>query len=385
MLLVFYCNYLNHHQVYLADAFYEVLGNNFYFVATLSRNEKELKGGEDYSMRPYCILAAEFNDAHKKALSLAQEADVCIFGACSQEYAVIRAKNSPHKLSFECGERWLKRGLLNILSPVFCQWWLHYMRYYRKANFFKLCSSAFSANDDRKLGCYDKRHFKWGYFTNVPMSYSTSHINSCDKEQIVNIIDVAKIIWCGRFIDWKHPEIAIKCASMLKEAGYLFQLNMYGDGAMRKNMEIYVEKLHLEKYVNFYGSVSNEKIQHAMRKSDICILTSDRQEGWGAVANEAMANGCCLVCSDEVGSAPFLIKNYKNGLMFKCKSIKDLFDKVSYLIRNPYERKRMSEYGHKSMFTIWSPKVASERLLILVDCLQNRNPTPFTDGPCSIV
>lgn len=39
------------------DEFHKLLGADFCFVATLPRNEKELKGGIDYSIRPYCILA----------------------------------------------------------------------------------------------------------------------------------------------------------------------------------------------------------------------------------------------------------------------------------------------------------------------------------------
>ena len=67
MKLVFYCNYLNHHQVLVADELYKHLGYDYAFVATLPRNDKELKGGLDYSNRPYCILAGESNDAHDKA------------------------------------------------------------------------------------------------------------------------------------------------------------------------------------------------------------------------------------------------------------------------------------------------------------------------------
>ena len=41
MRLVLYTNYLNHHQVPVADELYRLLGDDFRFVATLPRNEKE--------------------------------------------------------------------------------------------------------------------------------------------------------------------------------------------------------------------------------------------------------------------------------------------------------------------------------------------------------
>ena len=36
-----------------------------------------------------------------------------------------------------------------------------------------------------------------------------------------------------------------------------------------------------------------------MEKADIFLFTSDRREGWGAVANEAMNSACALVVSGK--------------------------------------------------------------------------------------
>ena len=376
MFLVFFCNYLNHHQVFIADALYELLGDDFCFVVTQPRSTVELKGGIDYSDRPYCLLATESNLAKSEALKLARVADVCIFGACSQKYAVVRAKSSPEKLSFEYAERWLKKGLINVFSPVFFRWWVNYICYYRRSNFFKLCSSAFAANDDVWLGCYKNRHFKWGYFIEIPMTYPVNNLKNSST---------TKIMWCACFIDWKHPELAIKCAEMLKKHGCQFRLDMYGDGEIRECMELSVKRNRLNEFVKFHGNLPNEMIQQAMMESDIFLVTSDRQEGWGVVVNEAMANGCCLVCSDKVGAAPFLIDNYKNGLLFKSKSVEDLFEKVFYLIGHPDSRKRMSERGYMSMSKLWSPNVAAARLLRLINSLQGNKSIPFSGGPCSKV
>lgn len=43
--IVFFCNYLNHHQMPLADAFYELLGDDYAFVATMPVEAEHLKGG----------------------------------------------------------------------------------------------------------------------------------------------------------------------------------------------------------------------------------------------------------------------------------------------------------------------------------------------------
>lgn len=377
MIVVFFWNYLNHHQVFIADAMYGLLGDNFRFVATLPRDEKELKGGVDYSDRPYCILAAESDDAHKRALLYAEHAGVCVFGACSQEYAVHRAQISPKGLSFECGERWLKKGWINILSPNLRNWWLNYICYYRKANFHKLCSSAFATQDDELLGAYKGRHYKWGYFTRVEPLMGTQELRNFGVQEHV------KLIWVARFINWKHPELAIECAERLKADGYKFHLDMYGDGSLRRDMEQRVESLGLRDVVAFHGSVSNQEIQQAMRDSDIFFFTSDRQEGWGAVANEAMAAGCCLIASDRLGAAPYLIRDGINGFMFRDQDATSLYKIVKHVIDDSNLRIKLSEQAQSDMQNLWSPAKAANSFIQLVDDLLNGRETSISEGPCS--
>ena len=374
MTIVFYCNYLNHHQVAVADEMYGLLGEDFRFVATLPCDNGQLKGGGDYSSRPYCILAAETDDGHRQALELAVEADVCVFGACSQEYAVRRAVANPAGMAFEVGERWLKRGWLNVASPVLRAWWLNYRRYFRKANFYKLCSGAFVAGDDERLGCYKGRHYKWGYFTEVPSS---------DAPAVEASGQCTSIMWCARFIDWKHPELAIYCAKRLKGEGYGFRLDMYGDGPIRGKCEALAKNAGLSNEVNFHGNVHNTEIRQAMRAGDIFLFTSDRQEGWGVVANEAMASGCCIVASDRIGAAPYLVKNGVNGYTFRDGDADSLFKIVKHLIDNQQERMRLSKQAWKDMSTLWHPRRAALNILQLINDLQAGNDTSITEGPCS--
>ena len=386
MIVTFFWNYLNHHQVFIADAMYDLLGDNFRFVATLPRNEKELKGGMDYSSRSYCILAGEFVEGKKQAAHYAESADVCVFGACSQEYAVIRAKNNPNGLSFDCGERWLKRGLLNILSPHLRKWWMNYMRYYRKANFHKLCSSAFAAHDDEVLGCYKGRHYKWGYFTSVEEKFvEASYLDVSTKGNV-------RILWCARFLLWKHPELAIQLAAKLKQGGYDFVIDMYGDEGHlaphdkvypRKDLEQLIDRLGVADVVALKGNRPNEEILKAMRNGDVFLFTSDRLEGWGVVANESMANGCVLVTSDAIGSSQYLVKHQETGMIFRSGDVDSLYEQVKYLLDNPNDRKRIAQAGRQSMVELWSPVNAAKSLLRLIDDIKAGHDSSIAEGPCS--
>lgn len=386
MKLVFYTNYLNHHQVLVADELYRLLGKEFHFVATLPHNEKELKGGEGYSKRPYCILAAESMEAHDEALNMAVEAEVCVFGAFSQEYAVERAKQNPKGLSFEMGERWLKHGWLTIGSPVFRKWALNYYRYFRKANFYKLCCSSYAAGDDDRLLAYKGRHYKWGYFTSVDDTFVKESSSKTTAKEIV------RILWCARFLLLKHPELVIKLASRLKKEGYVFSIDLYGDEGHlaphdkiypREGLETLIKKVGVEDVVTLMGSHPNSEIIKTMRDGDIFLFTSDRLEGWGAVANEAMANGCVLVASDAIGSTGYLVKHKETGMVFRSGDIDSLHEQVKFLLDHPEARKRIAKAGMQTMMELWNPSIAAKNLLQLIEDIKAGRDSSIVEGPCS--
>lgn len=191
------------------------------------------------------------------------------------------------------------------------------------------------------------------------------------------------ILWCARFISWKHPELAILLAKLLKDNKFDFHLDMIGEGIELNKIKSMVQSLNLTERVSFLGNLSNEQVYDQMYKHDIFLLTSDRNEGWGAVANEAMSNGCVLVGADEVGSIPYLVIDNVNGMIFRSCNIDSLYEKVLYLINNPKERERMSKAGMKSMREMWSPENASSSLLEFIESLHKKEIPSILYGPCS--
>ena len=113
------------------------------------------------------------------------------------------------------------------------------------------------------------------------------------------------------------------------------------------------------------GNRPNDEILKEMRKHTIFLFTSDRNEGWGAVLNEAMANGCAVVASDRIGSVPFLIKSGKNGLVFRSESVDDLENQVLFLIEHPETCNQIRKEAITTMREVWSPKNAAKAFLNL--------------------
>lgn len=384
--LVFFSNYLNHHQVPLADAFYDILGDDYAFVATMPVEAEHLKGGKDYSSRKYCVVASKNAASRLYAMELAISAEVCVFGANSLEYAIERAKQSDSGLSFEFSERWLKRGWINILSPHLSKWWLTYQRYFKNKSFYKLNASAFAAKDHLKLHTYQGRCYKWGYFTAVPDNVAQGN-KRLEKYEVEASQDVSTsriaptIMWCARFLKLKHPELPVMMAEELRRKGYDFQLDFYGSGDEEEPTKALVERKGLGDVIKFHGALPNAEVLKAMYQHDIFLFTSDSNEGWGAVANESMSQGCVLVGSDAIGSIPFLLDHKKNGMIFKSCNVDSLTEQMEWLLNHPQEMKKMQQAAMNTMQNVWSPKNAAHNFLQLVDDLENKRECSVLEGP----
>ena len=380
MTIAFFSNFLNHHQVHVADELYQLTNGKYIFVEVMEMPEWLKKSGyTDLSTRPYVLQGWRNNVSRQQALKLALEADVALFsGAEVFEYEKYRVLKT-NKLTFDVSERWLKRGIFNLLSPrIFRQFATYHLYGWKHKPIYKLCSSAFASSDQGRLLTYLDKCYKWGYFTKVDSGFDveTSIMDASTSE-------ITPLMWCSRFLTLKHPELPVQLAHSLKALGYKFRIDMYGSGDLLDKMKNLSVELDVTDVVSFRGNVPNEQILSEMRNHEIFLFTSDRNEGWGAVANESMSNGCVLVGSNEIGSIPFLVKDGMTGLIFESENLDSLVMKLKCLLDNPELRLEIRRNAVKHMKTIWSPKVAAQNLLTLIDDLQNGRDTSIKEGPCS--
>ena len=237
-----------------------------------------------------------------------------------------------------------------------------------------LAASAFTANDIKHFFAYPNKIYKWGYFPAV--NFSTTRNSNKDDYEI-------NLMWCGRFLDWKHPEFPVLLADRLKKNGYKFHLDMYGNGERLEEIRNLISNLSVGDCVSLYDSLPNEEIIREMHSHDIFLFTSDRNEGWGAVLNESMSQGCAVVVSDMIGSAPFLIDNGRNGLLFESENLTSFYSQVSRLLDDKHLRLSISENAVRTMQELWSPRVAAQRFVDLASRLLVGRDTEYSNGPCS--
>lgn len=359
MTLTFLTNIINHHQLPVADEFYKLLGEDYHYIATEPVPEWLVKGGYTANIdRPYIIRTWQSAEEEQYARRLIDKSDVVIHGASKIEWTIKRKKEN--KVTFHYTERWNKNLSIRLLSPRHL---LHiYKNYYRFRNkrTYLLCASAFAAKDARLYGCFPKKCFKWGYFTETK---SLDDINR--KFLMESKSEKNSMMWCARFLTWKHPELPVMLANRLKNKGYTFSIDMYGSGEELEKTRALIFKLGLGSIVHLRGNRPNAEIIKEMQAHSIFLFTSDRNEGWGAVVNEAMSNGCVVVAGDAVGSVPYLIQNGINGLTFRSCDVNSLERVVCDILDHKEKLRTMSEAAVDSMHRIWSPQNAARNFMEL--------------------
>lgn len=389
MRLVFYSIILNNHQANVADELWRKLGDEYRFVELVAPCEGNAKGGtDDYASRPYLLKAWQSEEEWKEAMQLARTADCCVFsGLPALPFEKERMRLG--LLSFDMSERWMKRGWLNALSPTIRRMVMAYWQGgWARKPIYKLCNGAFVCPDQLKLRTFPGKCYKWGYFT---------HVGDFDVEASLDVStsNITPLMWCSRYLSWKHPELPVLAAKRLKDRGYRFVIDMYGTGEHEERTRRLAHDVDVEDVVRFKGTLPNDQLMAEMSRHEIFLFTSDRNEGWGAVANESMANGCALVASDAIGSVPYLVKDGENGLMFRSAATNSSFDNVDESALNDLTEKVMSLLDNKpklneirknavlTMQKTWSPENAARSLLQLINDLRNGKDSSIMDGPCS--
>ncbi|MBQ8623886.1 MAG: glycosyltransferase [Oscillospiraceae bacterium] len=369
MNIVFISNYFNHHQKPLSDELSKQ--SNYMFVTTSQISEERLKFGWKIETEPEYVCHYD-SDAQRAETAIA-DADVIIAGSAPEK--LVQKCIKSNKLVFRYSERPLKKGLQPLkYLPRLVKW---HLRNPLGKKVYMLCASAYTAPDYAKFGLFKGKTFKWGYFPEVKRYDSI--------EAVIDGKNKASILWAGRFLDWKHPDDALRVASVLKKQGYCFKMNIIGTGEMLDDVQKMISDEKLSDCVNLLGAMKPEEVRWYMEKSQIYLFTSDRNEGWGAVLNESMNSGCAVVACGDIGAVPYLIDDGENGLIYNFGDTDELCNKVKFLLDNPDIAKKLGENAYNTITEVWNAEAAAKRFLTLAQniLLGNKLGDLFKEGPCS--
>lgn len=367
--IVFISNALDHIQMPLCDAFYEQTRGQFFYVATAQASaiRQKITDEDINDSRNYVLCTYRSESEKKRALEEILSADAAILGSAPEMYIAQRIKQD--KLTFRYAERLYKTPFSpknfarRLVSAM-----LHHGKY-RKKEVYMLCAGAYAAYDHSLMRNYINKCFTWGYFP----AFIKEDIDRLLADKAEN--NKLEILWVGRFISLKHPEHVIELGKYLKRKNISFHISMAGYGELLEEYQELVVSQDLEKEVAVLGAQPPEKIRQLMKRANVLLFTSDRQEGWGAVVNEGMNSGCAVIASSAAGVSPYLVENGENGYLYDNDNVLSLCVKTEYLLSHQDIREAMGRAGYETIKRYWNPDNAAKSLLYLSGCiLQGRDP-----------
>jgi glycosyltransferase involved in cell wall biosynthesis len=179
--------------------------------------------------------------------------------------------------------------------------------------------------------------------------------------------DLPIILFAGRLLPQKQPNVLAKTFLKLRERGEKFLALVAGDGPDFDWLSKFVEEHKLGEQVRLLGVVSNPRIQELMCAADVFFLPSS-WEGISLAIYEAMASGVAVVGAAVGGQRELLTP--------ECGVLIDLADEgtqverycgvLSDLMAHPERRRSMGRAGRERVASQFPIDQMGERMASLL-------------------
>ena len=376
MKLMYGTNIWSHHQIPLAGELVKLLGPEMFKMAIFEKVDDDRRkiGWAEGKNLPWIIGPPQDRDEMKKLLQECVSADVMVLGHCP--LSIMEARVATGKLTFIAAERLLKKPFhhLRMLNPRYANGIRRYRALTIQPHVYALTIGHYAPADLRTIGAFADRLFHWAYFIDTPVTLQ-------EKPPARPL----KLLWVGRMLKLKRVDSLLRAVYQLQHTGSIGECLIVGDGPERSALLKLARRLNLSPgLVKFSPPVPFSEVRQLMRQADVYVLTSNRHEGWGAVAGEAMSEGCALVANEAAGASQVLIQEGETGLLFRDGDVEHLVDQLKKIASDYAFRMRLRRNAWEQMQSLWHPRIGAERLLALCKGMLGLSEMPlYTEGPCS--
>jgi glycosyltransferase involved in cell wall biosynthesis len=150
------------------------------------------------------------------------------------------------------------------------------------------------------------------------------------------------ILFAGKFENKKSPLLLLE--SFLAQKKMRLHLLFIGNGDLEAALRLNAKK---STRVHFIAFQNQKFMPVAYQACDLfCLPSKGPGETWGLAVNEAMACGKAILVSDKVGCAIDLVSK-DNGAIFRSEDGKDLEKKLSELVKDKTQLKKLGQNSSK--------------------------------------
>lgn len=156
------------------------------------------------------------------------------------------------------------------------------------------------------------------------------------------------ILWLGRIVPPKDPQILVRAAARLRDEGFQFRVCIAGGPIpstvwyMEETRRL-VRELRLDDIVITPGFLSGADLQDIMSRAEISVQTS-HTEGMSIALMEHMMAGIAIVATD-VGDTAMAIVDGKTGFLIPPKEEDQLVEALRKMLSSPELRLKFAAAG----------------------------------------
>ncbi len=151
------------------------------------------------------------------------------------------------------------------------------------------------------------------------------------------------ILYLSRIKKYKSIQHLISAFKIVRETFAEARLMIVGAGDYMPQLKEQAKSLGLSEAIEFAGFVPSDDKVDRMRRAHVAVLPS-LKEGWGLTNIEANSVGTAVIAADSPGLRDS-VRDGETGYLYEYGNIAELAKKITVIISNDVERKKLEEGG----------------------------------------
>ena len=221
-----------------------------------------------------------------------------------------------HRPFFRYSEHFNKKNHWYMCPKAYLRIPKLYWRYRKEQKgSYLLCASYYAKRDFNMCGLYRNHCLRFGYFPQGNIGNPLTN-----KKFPVSKQDELKLVFVGRSINLKHPDISFYALRKLREKGVNCSLTFISLPSKLRDRIFKKYRQEIDSgLVKVYDELPPKEIMAIFAESHLFIFSSDQGEGFGATLYEAMTSKVAVIANAKAGGTNLLVKDGENGFVYKTK------------------------------------------------------------------
>ena len=255
---------------------------------------------------------------------------------------------------------YIRDGMLIVIAKFFSKARIiihfhgsRFKEYYNNANWFmkKFIDFTMKKVDTAIVLGNSLRYIFDGWVKNIQVVPNGTPFNPKTEDKFRRNISTVTISYLGNLLKNKGVLDTVKAAKIVIDKYPKMRFKFAGswcaqEPETKKYAVRFIQKNHLENNIEFIGRVLGDEKEKFLVDTDIFVFPS-WHEGQGIVNIEAMAAGCPVISTKNVGAIPETVIDGKTGILVEKKNLQAIARAIIKLIENPELRIKMGIAGRK--------------------------------------